>query len=181
MKADDCIRTRRSVRDFSAEPVSDTVIEGLVELARHAPSWANSQCVRFHVVRQPALKEELAAILSGKNPARKAILAAPVVVVFVAKAGLAGYKKGDPVDDRVWHMFDTGLAVQTFCLAAHQAGLGTVIVGYFDHRKAAEILNLPEGFEVVALTPLGIPVKIPKEPRRLAVEALIFRERLESP
>ena len=54
-------------------------------------------------------------------------------------------------------MYDTALATQNLCLAAHALGLGTVILGAFDAKKAGEILKVPAGFAVVVLVPLGYP------------------------
>ncbi|MHC4600817.1 MAG: nitroreductase family protein [Planctomycetota bacterium] len=183
MNLDDCIRNRRSVRSYTSDPVPDEEIREIVALARFSPSWVNSQCVRYLVIRDDGAKGALAETLSGRNPAREALRKAPVVVVFLAKMGLAGCKKGEPVDDRAWHMFDAGAAVQTFCLAAYRRGLGTVIVGYFDHQKAAELLRIPPEYEVMALTPLGTPDGDTKAPPRKAPDELLAWERfgLEDP
>jgi nitroreductase len=51
-------------------------------------------------------------------------------------------------------------------LAAHALGLGTVNVGIFDAKKAAEILKLPEDYCVVTLMPLGYPDGEAKTPPR---------------
>ncbi len=176
MNADECIRGRRSVRSYKEEAVSEEEIRDIVETTRFAPSWANTQCVRYLVVRNTEVKGRLAEIMSDKNPARKAVREGPVVVVFLAKRGLAGHKNGEAVDDRPWHLFDAGGAVQTFCLAAHERGLGTVIVGYFDAAAAAEILGIPPGFDVVAFTPLGRPAQTPPAPPRKSVDALLSWE-----
>jgi nitroreductase len=74
-------------------------------------------------------------------------------------------------------MFDTGIAMQTLCLAAHGFGLGTVVVGMFDHKKAEEILGLPGNIEVVAMTPLGYPAAQAGAPKRKEVSEFVFRER----
>jgi len=63
-------------------------------------------------------------------------------------------------------MFDLGIAAQSICLTAHSLGLGTVIVGIFNHDKAREILNVPDGYEVMTLIPLGFPAKISSAPKR---------------
>jgi nitroreductase len=47
--------------------------------------------------------------------------------------------------------------MQNLCLAAHALGLGTVVIGMMDHKKAAQILGVPGDVEVVAMTPLGFP------------------------
>jgi len=65
-----------------------------------------------------------------------------------------------------WFMFDLGLATQTLCLSAQSQGLGTVIIGLFNHDKVKEILFVPEGYEIVALIPIGYPAQKPSAPRR---------------
>ena len=60
-----------------------------------------------------------------------------------------------------------------FCLAAHEQGLGTVIMGIFDLEEAAALLEIPEGRELVALIPIGYPAESPTAPRRKTVEDLL--------
>ena len=63
-------------------------------------------------------------------------------------------------------MFDLGIACQSLCLAAHDKGLGTVMVGLFDHDEAGKVIDLPEGYEVVAMIPTGYPAQEVKAPKR---------------
>ena len=63
-------------------------------------------------------------------------------------------------------MFDIGLAAQNITLIAHALGLGTVIIGLYDHDQAKAVLHIPDGFELVALMPLGYPSKVPSPPKR---------------
>jgi nitroreductase len=94
---------------------------------------------------------------------------APWVVAFCARAGRAGFYKGQAATSRGdWMLFDTALAMENFMLAAHAEGLATVCVGLFDAARAAQAVGLPEGVEVVALTPLGYPDAEAKVPPRKA-------------
>ena len=70
-------------------------------------------------------------------------------------------------------MFDAGAAAQTFCLAAYEYGVGTVIMGIFDAEKVAELLHIPENEVVVTLVPIGYPDEAPTAPRRKSVEDLL--------
>ena len=65
-----------------------------------------------------------------------------------------------------WFMFDLGIACQNLCLTAYSLGLGTVMVGLFDHDKANQILKVPQGYELAVLIPLGYPAKISSAPKR---------------
>ena len=75
-------------------------------------------------------------------------------------------------EDR-WEVFDAGLATQTFCLAAHDKGVGTVILGIFDENKVAEIAKVPEGQKVAALVAVGYADEDPAAPKRKSTEELV--------
>ena len=74
-------------------------------------------------------------------------------------------------------MFDTGIAMQNLCLAAYSMGLGTVMVGLFDHKKAEEILGVLRSVEVVAMTPLGYPATDGSARKRKEASEFVFYER----
>jgi nitroreductase len=149
-----------------------------MEAVRWSPSWANTQCWEVIIVRDPNMKSELANTLTTTNPARSSMTEAPIVIVLCGKKGVSGYYKGQPATVKGdWLMFDTGLATQNLCLAAHDLGLGTVIVGLFDHKKAEEILGVPQNAEVVAMTPLGYPAAEGVTPKRKEVSEFVFYER----
>ncbi|MGQ9646316.1 MAG: nitroreductase family protein, partial [Thermodesulfobacteriota bacterium] len=174
----EAIKGRRSIRKYKAEPVSEEVVQKVMEAVRWSPSWANTQCWEVILVRDPSMKSELANTLTPTNPARSAMTEAPIVVVLCGKRGVSGFKKGEAATVKGdWLMFDTGIAMQNLCLAAHALGLGTVIVGLFDHRKAEEILGVPQSVEVVAMTPLGYPAAQGSAPKRNEVSEFVFNER----
>jgi nitroreductase len=171
------IKGRRSVRAYKSDPIPGEKLQKVLEAVRWAPSWANTQCWEVVVVRDAAVKKRLAETLSSTNPAREAILKAPLTLVLVGITGKAGFKKGTAATDKGdWYLFDCGLATQNLCLAAHAEGLGTVIVGYIDAAKAAEILQVPPGRILVALIPLGFPETVPLPPKRKEVEEFIHHE-----
>jgi nitroreductase len=100
-----------------------------------------------------------------------------LVIVLCGKKGVSGFKKGEAVTVKGdWLMFDTGIAMQTLCLLAYSLGLGTVVVGMFDHKKAEEILGVPQGVEVVAMTPLGYPATEGSAPKRKEISEFVFSD-----
>ena len=182
------MKTRRSIRRYKATPVEDKTIELVLEAARWAPSWKNSQCWRFIVVRDSKLKEQLAQTLGIKvsgeptskpNPATDAVRNAQVIIVACAELGETGYYEGELATDKgeYWYMYDTALAMQNLVLAAHALGLGTVHVGLFDAKKVARILGVPSGFEVVAMTPLGYPEQQPPPRPRRELSQTVFYDK----
>lgn len=173
------IQNRRSCRKYEEQPVPDETLTQVLEAIRWAPSWANTQCWEVVVVKDKAVKESLQAALPPKgNPAAKALVQAPVVLVICAKSGQSGFYK-DQATTKFgdWMLYDLGLATQNACLMAHSLGLGTVVVGHFDHQKAARAVNLPQGYELVSMIPMGYPAKVSKPPKRREIAEFTHHDR----
>jgi len=102
---------------------------------------------------------------------------APVVLGICGRKHKAGYYNGErQTRFEDWLMFDLGLATQNICLTAHILGLGAVIVGSFDHDRVAELLEIPDTYDIVSLIPLGYPAHAPSPPpRRPAAEFVHYR------
>jgi nitroreductase len=156
------IRERRSSRAFLPDPVPTETVRQIFELARWAPSWANTQAWDVYVVQDEALEQLRSAFaLLGEHsiPGESDLpmpshdwpeyLASRVDLRSsaseVAGASL-GVRVGTPsiwsfygapclvlfaVDARLeptYAVFDTGLLVQTFCLAAEDRGYATCVM-----------------------------------------------------
>ena len=158
---------RRSVRRFQEKDIPDELLHKIIEAARWAPSWANAQPWEFVVVKDRSIKEEIQKTVSSRNPSSLAIVNAPVLLVVCGQLKKSGfYNDQYPTKFGDWFMYDLGLATENLCLAAHDSGLGTVIVGLFDHDKVGMAVKLPDNHEVLVLIPVGYPDQDPKPPRR---------------
>lgn len=185
MEVLEAIRARRSIRRYKSDPVDAKTIEVVLEAARWAPSWGNTQCTRFTVVRDSNVKSQLADTLlqvegrdaPAPNPAIDAIKNAPVVIVACAELKRSGFYFGKPATDKgdYWFMFDVALAMQNLALVARSLGLGTVMVGAADAGKIAHILDIPAGFCAVAMTPLGYPDQDPKPRPRKELAEIVYQ------
>ncbi len=177
MELMEAIKGRRSVRSYKSQRVGKERLEKILEAAKWAPSWANTQCWEFIVIKNPETKRRLSETLSKGNSATKAVASAPLVLVACAKKGLAGFYHNRPTTSKGdWYMFDMGLAIQNLTLAAYSLSLGTVNVGNFNAEDAAKILGVPENVVVVELLPLGYPEKTPNPPPRKSVKDFVFYE-----
>lgn len=169
------ITTRRSIRRYKPDPVDHSLIESIVSAASYSPSWKNTQITRYIAVEDSSLLHEIAEKYTPDYNSN-IIRQAPVLIAVTFVEGRCGYerdgsfstKKGDR-----WQMFDVGAACQTFCLAAHDQGLGTVIMGMFDEDGIAELLHIPEDQKLGALIALGVPDVHPAAPKRTAAEHLL--------
>jgi nitroreductase len=195
MQFDQVIQTRRSIRNFKADPVSDETLSKILEAARLAPSGSNIQPWRFVVIRSPEMKEKLKAATVFWFG-----LKAPVVI-----ACCSNFSSLDSRPDRLMELvqagvFDNvemdgeytppernqeqllaylnmnvGIAVTHMMLKAVDLGLGTCWIGGFDPLKAKEILALDDNLHVVTLLPIGYPERIPAKRPRFPLENLIVK------
>ena len=176
MTADECIRGRRSIRRFADRPVTREVLASVVEAASFAPSWKNTQIVRY-IALEGELKDKIASeCTSGYARNGEIIKNAPMLIAVTFIKNRSGFEKDGSFStpkEGGWQMFDTGAACEAFCLAAYAQGLGTVIMGIFDEAEAASLLRLPEDRELRALIPIGYPAEEPAAPKRKSVEELL--------
>ncbi len=175
MDAVSCITQRRSIRSFdSSKAVSHEQLEKIISVASFAPSWKNSQVTRYIALEGDA-KEKLAGCTNIWARNGEIIRNAPIVVALTVVKGRSGYERdgsySTPHEDG-WQYFDCGIAAEAFCLAAFEAGLGTVILGLYDDN-APEVIGVPEDQELIALIPIGYPAESPAAPKRKTVEDLL--------
>jgi nitroreductase len=185
MEVNEAILGRRSIRKYKTDPVDDKTLNKVLEAVRQAPSWANSQCWRVVVVRDSAIKAKLAGTMFSfpgrPNLTAEAIKTAPIAIAICAEKGKSGFSYGEagkPATDKgeFWYMYDAALAMENLALSAFSQGLGTVIIGAFDPKAAAEVLKVPAGYAVVNLTPLGYPDEAPTARPRKAMNEIIFKD-----
>ena len=175
MKATDCIVGRRSIRKFKNDKISHSVLESIVSTASFSPSWKNTQITRYIAIEDTSIIKKIADDFTPEFNANIIRQISTLIAVTFVK-GRCGFerdgsfstKKGDR-----WQMFDVGVACQTFCLAAHEAELGTVIMGIFDEDGITELLDIPETQELAALIAIGYPDISPDAPKRKSVEDLL--------
>jgi len=191
MELMEAIKGRRSIRKYRTEPVSEEALQTVLEAARWAPSWSNTQCWRLVVVRDKETKSKLADTLKGikasrTNPADEAVRTAPVVIALCAELGVTGYHRDESGENKLatdkgesWFMFDVALAAQNMSLAAHSLGLGTVHTGLLDAAEAARIVGLPENVVLVELLPLGLPDEQPAARPRKEINEFVFLEKYQ--
>jgi len=181
MEVFDAIKERHSVRSYKPDPIPDDVLKQVLDAARLSPSWANTQCWRFIVVKDKEMRHKLAETSPG-NRGVLSLKEAPVVIVACAELKKAGYKGGVASSDKGdWFMFDVAVAMQNMVLEAWSLGLGTVYCGLFDSAKVTRLLQIPEGYTVVAMTPLGYPTGEPRFSPRKELSEIAFSESFGKP
>lgn len=177
MNLEECIKTRRSVRKYKSIKISHKDFEEIISLTIFSPSWKNSQIVRFTLIEDDGTKDKIAQTCMNESKHNQSIISnAPNIIIMSYITGKSGFNSDGSFStskgDR-WQMFDSGIAASTLCLAAHDKGFGTVIMGLFDDKKVAEIINLPQNQQIAALIPIGLPDISPVCPPKNTAESII--------
>ena len=156
----DTIFSRKSVRSYTDQPVSEEQVETLLRAAMAAPTGMNVQPWRFVVVRDQAVKDALAGPRGGM------IAQAPVVIVVCGETTMMRKPWGQPDAEAVevpngnWTQ-DCSAAAENLLLAAEALGLGAVwTAGYpYEDRvnPARETLGLPANVTPLCIIPVGYP------------------------
>lgn len=147
----DIIKGRRSVRQYTGEPVSEKEVILLLEAAMNAPSAGNEQAWSFIVLRDAAVRTAVADI--NRNAAY--IAGAPVGILVCADLSREKYEG--------YHVHDCSAATLNILLAAHSMGLGAVWCTVFPDgiEPVRKLLNLPEKIIPFSIIPIGHPQKNP--------------------
>ena len=177
MEFKECVETRRSIRKYKPTKISRQDFEEIVSLTLFSPSWKNSQIVRFTLIEDDKVINNIAQkCINGSIHNQSIVYSAPNIIVMSYIIGKSGFNSDGSFStskgDR-WQMFDSGIAASTLCLAAHNKGFGTVIMGMFDEYKVAEIINLSKNQQIASLIPIGFSDISPTYPPRNTAQSVI--------
>ena len=126
----------------------------MLDNARLAPSWMNTQCWHFVVITDKTCIQDIAKT----GVINRWIKQAPVLILACADPHQSGENNKLP-----YFMVDTAIAMEHLVLSATNLGLGTCWVGSFNEQKIKTLLEIPPRIRIIALTPVGYP----KEKRTL--------------
>jgi len=167
MTLDMAIDARKSIRKYEDRPIEQEKLMAVLEAGRLAPSARNDQTWKFVVVQDPQKREALVDMCNGQ----KMVGEAPVTLAICAKKG-RNMACGQPAGT-----IDASIALSFMMLEAAAQGLGTCWLGNFDQDKAVALLNVPEGYEVVAVTPLGYGAEPGRDRSRKSMEEVVVWEK----
>jgi nitroreductase len=204
------INDRRSIREFTPEPVSDQDLDIILEAARQAPSGENAQPWRFIIVKDEATRKKMGALAGGgsgrrftaefatnkmqqrfasledeaKKKAAYEKLTSGKVSTFSADAPvnivIVGKKE-------VWDTpYDTSAAIENMLLVITALGLGACwviapCIDIRDEERIKDLLGIPDDCKAISLISVGHPTR-PHRPRpRLPKKDLVFNEKWGEP
>ena len=170
---------QRAVRTFTDQPVDDALVGRLIDAATRAPSAKNVQCLRFVVVRDRALKQEISRLFEQPSAAAPGVPTpwedVPALIFVVSDDPFGASPTGaSALAGSVYP------GIQNLLLAVQAAGLGSVLTtsrGKLKEPEIKAILKLPDDFQIHAVLPIGYPaVKFGKNKRK-PVSEVAFRDR----
>ena len=151
MDAMDAILSRRSIRKYTRELISEKVVKEILEAAMSAPSAGNEQPWHFVVINDPALLHEIPKI----HPYSQSVKTAPLAILVCGDLQLEQHKD-------FW-IQDCSAAIQNILLAAHAKGLGAVWLGLYPRAERVAgiraLLGIPDHVIPLAIIPLGYPAE----------------------
>ncbi|HEX5840236.1 MAG TPA: nitroreductase family protein [Anaerolineales bacterium] len=167
----DILFSRRSIRQFTGEPVDHETLVLLLQAAMAAPTACNSQPWEFIVVTEPQV---LQAIRSSFLFAR---YNAPAAIVVCGNVRIANNSAA-----REHWIQDCSAATENILIAAAGLGLGAVWIGVYPYpskiKPIAEALGIPEHVIPLSMVMIGHPAE-PKEPRTQYDEHRVYWQRYE--
>jgi len=152
------ILTRRSIRRYTNEKVSDDLIKKLLEAGMAAPSAGNQQAWHFVVINEHQILDEIPKF----HPYSQMLKQAPIAILVCGNIKEETHKG--------YWIQDCSAATQNILLAAHGLGLGAVWLGVHPRKDRVDgirkLLNLPDHIAPLSLISIGYPAeKKPKSER----------------
>ena len=147
MKTIDCIFSRRSIRKYTNEKVSEKDIELLLKAASYAPSANNYQPWQFLIITD----REMLNKLSEVHPYAKMLTQAQAAIIVCGDNEIQ--------TELGYQVVDCCAATQNILLAAHSIGLGTVWLGLYPRQERIadmkKLFDLPENITPISLVAIG--------------------------
>ncbi len=200
------IQDRRSIRQYTEEPVSEEELQMILEAARQAPSGENAQPWRFIIVRDPETRKRMGAIAGGgsgrrftaefvtqkmqerfasledeaKRKAAFEKLTSGQVSAFLAEAPVSIVVCGRK---DVWDLpYDTSAAIENMLLMVTALGLGACwviapCIDIRDEERLKALLGVPEELKIVSIVAVGHPARYPRPRPRIPLHELVYREK----
>jgi len=163
----EAIRTRRSIRKFKDQDVSDEIIDKILTAGIWAPSGMDNQPWRFAVIRDKKLKSEIAQLTIHT----KVLENAPVIIpVFL---------DNNVTYDVIKDAQTMGACLQNMLLAIHGLGLAGVWIGEIrkNMEEVRRLCGAPEKYELMAVIALGYGAEEVGQGKRDGLNKVVFLRR----
>lgn len=169
MDVTEAIRTKRAVRQFSAQPIPEEDLLAILNAGRRAQSAKNMQPWQFIAITNKETLSKLSTL--GQYAGHLAGAAAAIAILT-------------PDPGQHWSvLFDAGQAAAYMQLAAWEMGIGSCPASIYEPEKARAILGFPQEWHLRIVLSFGYPLEAeklnapPKKGGRRALEDVVHREK----
>ena len=176
------INTRKTIRKYSAKPVTDELLNRLLDEAMRTQTMGNLQLYSVVVTRSEEMKKKLAPAHFNQPMVTQAPVVLTICADFNRTTKWADCRKGNPGYDNILSFLnaatDALLYTQTFCNLADEEGLGYCYLGttVYNPQSIIDTLHLPKLVMPVATITLGWPDENPPLTDRLPLESIVHNE-----
>ena len=147
MNVKEAIKERRAFRSLELVRITDELVNDLAEKAQIAPSCANMQPWNFIFVRK---KEQLERLFNTLSDGNKWAEKASMIIAVFSKP-----KKDCIIGERLYYLFDTGMATAFIILRVTELGLVAHPIAGFNEDQAKKILKIPDDMRLITLVIVG--------------------------
>jgi len=152
-------KNRQSCRSYKDIPVEREKMSACVNAARMSPSACNSQPWNFIIVDDVKTAKSISPALRDKIlPINKFTENCNAYIIITEESANLSAKLGGKFKDQEFAQMDIGIAAMSISLAATYQGLGSCIIGWFDSKKIAGILNIPKTKRIRLVIAIGYPL-----------------------
>jgi len=170
MNVNEAIKIRRAYRSLEPIEISDTLIMDLAEKAQLAPSCMNKQPWNYIFVKD---KEQLEKLFTTLSTGNKWVERASLIIAVFSQL-----ENDCIIGERLYYLFDTGMATAFIVLRATELGLVAHPIAGFNEERAKQILKIPVEMRLITLVIIG---KHPNEINPVLSEAMKLGEKQRPP
>ncbi|PAB57049.1 nitroreductase family protein [Anaeromicrobium sediminis] len=172
----DVINKRSSEKSFKDTPICEKKMGRIMEATMKSPSWKNQSSYKIILVNEKLEKEKLAkAVMNDGDNAGNALEEAPMMAVVVGNPNVSGR-----IGDKEYYLVDGAIAMEHLILAATNEGYGTCWIGAIDETKVKSILNIPNEYKVIGVTPIGEVNEHEKQDSKTEISEHVFINKWEN-
>ncbi len=172
------INKRRTIRKYTQQPISDELLNQLIEEASRTQTMGNLQLYSVVVTRSAEMKQRLAPAHFNQSMVTEAPVVLTICADFRRTTDWCLCRKANPGYDNFLSFVnattDALLFTQTLSVLAEQEGLGVCFLGttIYQPQVVCDVLELPELVMPVATLTIGWPDEEPAQTERLPLTAI---------
>lgn len=173
----DVINNRKSVSKYKGDEICRGSLNNMIEAAMKSPTWKNRTSFKLILLEDKNIKDIMAEfILNSDNKAEEALKEAPMALVVIAEP-----EKSGEVDGKEFYIADGAIAMEHFILAATAEGYGTMWIGALKEEKIKALLNIPDEFKIIGVTPIGVSAEVEPHNEKKDIKEYVFSNKFNNP